>query len=108
MSYITDKQLEDRIDLPISLPVTEVKRNSWLVLATYAIAAPMKLNFRFLQLQLMNAVVVGGEEGDTETEFSSKLINASTEVGFTLERAQEQPQRPRAATGRRCGTAPTG
>lgn len=77
MSYITDKQLEDRIDLPIALPATEVKRNSWLVVATYAVQAPMKLSFRFLQLQLIAAEVVGGEEGDTETEFSSQLINPS-------------------------------
>lgn len=77
MSYITDKQLEDRLDLPISLPVTELKSNSWLVVATYALQTPMEFQFRFLQLQLISAEVVGGEEGDTETEFSSKLINPS-------------------------------
>lgn len=75
MSYITQKELDDRMDLPIALPVTELKPNSWLIASVYQIQQPMQLTFRFLQLQLLSVEVTGGQAGDTETEFSSDLLD---------------------------------
>lgn len=59
MGYITEKQIADRLDLPVALPTTEVKRNNWLVVATFKIQSPMQLTFRYLQLQLVDFTTVG-------------------------------------------------
>jgi hypothetical protein len=57
MGYLTTSRLTNIIDLPIQLPATEIKMGDWLVVATVKIAEPMRLRYRFLNLQLHTASV---------------------------------------------------
>jgi hypothetical protein len=57
MGYLTTSKLTNIIDLPIQLPTTEIKMGDWLVVATVKIASPMRLRFRFLNLQMHSADV---------------------------------------------------
>jgi hypothetical protein len=54
MSYITHRQLSDKIDLPVALPITELKRANWLIIATMQLSPPMKLSYKWLNLQLVS------------------------------------------------------
>lgn len=55
--YLTSSFLENKGDLPIALPTTKLRRGDWLVLATLKLQPPMQLQFRDLQLSLIQAVV---------------------------------------------------
>jgi hypothetical protein len=57
MGYLTTSRLTNIIDLPIQLPATEIKMGDWLVVASIKIAEPMRLRYRFLNLQLHSATV---------------------------------------------------
>jgi hypothetical protein len=57
MGYLTTSKLTNIIDLPIQLPATEIKMGDWLVVATVKISAPMRLLYRFLNLQLHSSTV---------------------------------------------------
>jgi hypothetical protein len=57
MGYLTTSKLANIIDLPIQLPATEIKMGDWLVVASIKIAEPMRLSYRFLNLQLHTSSV---------------------------------------------------
>jgi hypothetical protein len=57
MGYLTTSRLTNIIDLPIQLPATEIKMGDWLIVATIKIAEPMRLRYRFLNLQLHSSTV---------------------------------------------------
>jgi hypothetical protein len=57
MGYLTTSKLTNIIDLPIQLPATEIKMGDWLVVGSIKIAEPMRLRYRFLNLQLHSASV---------------------------------------------------
>jgi len=56
MAYITDSVLRNTIDVPISLPGTRVTANAWLVVATVPISGSTTAEFRFMLLQLLDAI----------------------------------------------------
>jgi len=65
MSLITDTELADQLDLPVALPAAVFKKDSWIVLATVKLQNPMRLTYRFLQLQLQSVTIdpaIGGAE----------------------------------------------
>jgi hypothetical protein len=57
MGYLTTSKLTNIIDLPIQLPATEIKMGDWLVIGSIKIAEPMRLLYRFLNLQLHTSSV---------------------------------------------------
>jgi hypothetical protein len=57
VGYLTTSKLTNIIDLPIQLPATEIKQGDWLIVASIKIAAPMRLRYRFLNLQLHSSSV---------------------------------------------------
>jgi hypothetical protein len=59
MPYLTDKQLNDVLDLPVSLPASQLKADTWLVLASVRLVSPQKLTYRHLQLQLLDFTANG-------------------------------------------------
>lgn len=50
--YVTAGYLDRKTDLPISLPMTLLKREEWLILATLKLQPPMSLQFDELQLNV--------------------------------------------------------
>lgn len=57
MGFLTESKLANVIDMPISLPTTEIKQGDWLVIASVKITTPQRLLMRFLNLKLVSATV---------------------------------------------------
>lgn len=57
MAYVTENKLSNIADIGVNLPATELKQGDWLVVATVKIVAPMRLTFKFLNLQIISASV---------------------------------------------------
>ena len=53
MSFLTERKLANTLDLPLSLPATEIKMGDYLVIATLKLAAPSRLTFRMLHLNFI-------------------------------------------------------
>lgn len=56
MSFLTDLELDNQVDLPVSAPTILVEQQRWVIVASIKIAAPMQLVLRLLQLQLVEVV----------------------------------------------------
>lgn len=54
MPYLTERKLANTLDVPINLPTTEIKMGDWIVIATTRLSAPMRLTYRFMQLNFMS------------------------------------------------------
>lgn len=59
MSYLTEENLANILDIPVSLPVTEIKAADWIVVATIQVSGSQMLQFRLLNLHLVGALVGG-------------------------------------------------
>jgi len=61
MAFITEKQLEDTLDVPINLPLTQIVANDWLIVATVnlSISNPTSLTLRWLQLRTLDSYGAG-------------------------------------------------
>lgn len=57
MPYLTEAKLLTNIDLPVSIPATLMIQGDWLVISTIKIIAPMRLTFKWLNLQLLASSV---------------------------------------------------
>jgi hypothetical protein len=57
MGYLTETRLSNIIDLPVSLPATELKISDWLVVSSIRIDTPMRLTVRLLELELLSSTV---------------------------------------------------
>ena len=57
MSYLTEAKLANTADIGISLPATELKQGDWLVLSSVKLVTPMRLTFKFLNIQIVSATV---------------------------------------------------
>ena len=55
MAYITDDEINNLIDIPIQLPLTQIYPGNWLVLAAYQLPTdvPTTLTLRWLQMSLL-------------------------------------------------------
>jgi hypothetical protein len=71
MGYLTSNKLGNILDLPIQLPATEIKMGDWVVVGTVKIAAPMRLRYRFLNLQLHTSTVTVGDIASTNKIFGN-------------------------------------
>jgi hypothetical protein len=56
MSFLTDLELDNQIDLPVSAPTIMVEQQRWVIVASMKVTAPMQLVLRLLQLQLVEVV----------------------------------------------------
>lgn len=74
-SFLTEKQLDDRLDLPLILPLTKLKATDWLLLGTISIPTNASLTYRFLQLHLI---------GKTSTLGNSTLTPTRLDQGFGM------------------------
>lgn len=63
MSYVTTQILDSILDLPVSLPLTDLYPNEWLVVSTVSIASPRAFTLRWLQVHLVKLVNPAIEEG---------------------------------------------
>jgi hypothetical protein len=57
VGYLTISKLNNVIDHGICLPSTELRQSDWLILASVKVVEPMKLRFRFLNLNIISATV---------------------------------------------------
>ncbi len=55
MPYLTQRQLDSTVDLPVSLPITDLYPEEWLVISTAQISAPQTLTLRWLQAWILTA-----------------------------------------------------
>lgn len=57
MGYLTENKLNGTLDIPVSLPVTELRMGDWVVIATIKLVTPMKLRFQYLNINLVASSV---------------------------------------------------
>ena len=56
MALLDETELDNRLDLPVSLPGTLVLKQQWLVVSTVQLLDPIRFTLRWLQLQLIEVV----------------------------------------------------
>ena len=56
MSFLTDEQLDNQVDLPVSAPTVLVDQQKWIVVASLRLDAPMHLVLRWLHLQIVEVI----------------------------------------------------
>src|ERR1044072_1872865 len=76
MAFITEKKLASTLDVPVALPLTELLQGDWLVVATIKVVEPMRLSYRYMNLQLTEASV------DLDDIDSSNKISANLDLVF--------------------------
>lgn len=89
MSYLTQHQLDQAVDLPLSLPIADLFPEDWLIVSTIAITPPQTLTLRWLQAFILTAddpSVISSSSGAVITQ-----PNASGECVFP-------PQQPSLVT----------
>lgn len=57
MAYLTERKLNNTLDLPINLPAAEIKMGDWLVLATVQLESPALLTYQMLHLNFASTTV---------------------------------------------------
>lgn len=57
MAYLTEDRLDSVLDIPVSLPATDVVQGDWLIVTTVKVVAPMTLTYRWCNLQLISSSV---------------------------------------------------
>ena len=57
MAYLTERKLSNTLDLPISLPATEIKMGDWVLLGTVSIMAPTQITYRAIHLSFISTTV---------------------------------------------------
>lgn len=80
MSYVTTKVLDSLIDLPVSLPLTDLYPNEWLVVSTISIAAPRAFTVRWLQVHLVQILDPSLVEGAVIYPNSSGTCDIPSQV----------------------------
>lgn len=63
MPYLTQDQLDQQLDLPVQLPLTDLPADQWLVVSTFEINTPQAFSLRWLQLHLIAQSAVGSTGG---------------------------------------------
>jgi hypothetical protein len=53
MGYLTQEQLDQQLDLPVELPLTDLPPNQWLVVSSFRLDSPQAFTLRWLQLHLI-------------------------------------------------------
>lgn len=76
MALLTENKISKTLDIPVSLPATEVKMGDWLVIASIKLVEPMRLNFWYLTFQMLASSV------DTRDIDDSNKISPSLDLAF--------------------------
>lgn len=88
MGFLTESKLANVIDMPVSLPTTEIKQGDWLVIASVKITAPQRLRMRFLNFRLVSADV------DIADITASNKISGSLGLAYVALRRDYQSGSP--------------
>lgn len=56
MSFLTDSQLDNQLDLPVSSPTILLEQQDWIIVASVKISSPAQMVLRWIQLQLVELV----------------------------------------------------
>jgi hypothetical protein len=56
MALLAENDLEQVMDLPVSLSATKVLREEWIIVASIQLFEPMRFTLRWLQLQLLEVI----------------------------------------------------
>lgn len=54
MGYLTQDQLDQQLDLPVELPLTDLPANRWLIVSSFRLDTPQAFTLRWLQLHLID------------------------------------------------------
>lgn len=57
MGYLTESKLASVLDMPVTLPATDLQMGDWLILSTIKVIEPQQLTYRWLDLQILSATV---------------------------------------------------
>lgn len=57
MPYLTERKLNNTLDLPLALPSVEIKMGDWLVIGTFKLVAPTRLTYRAMNLNFISTTV---------------------------------------------------
>lgn len=57
MGYLTESAISNVLDMPVSLPATELQMGDWLIVSTVKVIEPQELTFRWLDLQIISSTV---------------------------------------------------
>jgi len=76
MAFLTETKLQTTLDLPVSLPTTEILQGDWIVVASIKLVSPMRLTYRYANLHLLSSTV------DTALIGSANRVNASLGCAF--------------------------
>lgn len=79
MPLLTEDRLSDIIDLPIALPNTTISPGNWVLIGSVNLVAPAKLEFRYLQLQVMEIIAPAPATGTCAAQLAT--INTSFLAG---------------------------
>lgn len=58
MGFLTETQLSNVMDIPIALSATDLRMGDWIVVASVKIVSPMRITYKFANLQLMASTVI--------------------------------------------------
>jgi hypothetical protein len=56
MAFLTEQELDNQLDLPVSAPTILVEPQRWVIISSVMVAAPSQLVLRQLQLQLVEVI----------------------------------------------------
>lgn len=71
MAFLTEAKISKTLDIPVSLPATELRMGDWLTIATISLASGMKLSFQFLTFQMLSSSV-----NTTDIATENKIVPA--------------------------------
>lgn len=74
MGYITTEQLRRVIDLPVSLPLTTLEPNEWLVISSVTIVQPEVIELRWLQASIL---ILANTDGTINTAVTTPTADGT-------------------------------
>lgn len=80
MAYVTTSILDSVLDLPVSLPLTDLYPDEWLIVSTVSIASPRAFTVRWLQVHLVQLVDPSLQEGSVILPNSAGTCDIPSQV----------------------------
>lgn len=82
--FLTTQYLESLIDLPVSMPLTFVRADNWLVVASFRLLAGQTATFKNMNLTVIDATVDGVvlPLGDQCNQFNIATVNNSYGLAY--------------------------
>ena len=76
MALLTEQKVARTLDIPVSLPATELKMGDWLVVASIKVKEPMRLTYWYLTFQMLASSV------DTRDIIEANKISPALDLAF--------------------------